>query len=87
MDYTSKINNNKYTNPFVENGQVALFNNDKINLNSNEYLTTSYNINTKSYTNIIDAYNHFVSNIYAYKQRLINEENSLIKDEENLKNK
>ena len=73
MNYTSKISNTKYTDPFTANGEISLYNNDRINLNSDRFLSNSYNINTKSYTNIIDAYNHFVSNIYEYKKRLINE--------------
>ena len=37
MNYTSKISNTKYTDPFTANGEISLYNNDRINLNSDRF--------------------------------------------------
>ena len=78
--------NYKYTNPYLENGKIDIYDINTHDINSNYYLQNNLHPCTKSYANIVNSYPHFLSRIIQ-KKKIELEKDNLDIEIENLQKK
>ena len=66
--------NNKYTNPYTEDGKIKIYDINNHDINSKYYLENNLYGCSKSYNNIINSYHHFLKNIIEKKKEQLQEE-------------